>query len=247
MAIELLPLLEDTSPPPTPESGDALPTSTSDQETVDALAEYLDQFSPDFREYAIPNLTYENTRSIYNLLVGPDASPHSAIEGLRWLIPLLPPVVGATVALAAETINTLFNRAPEGEEPSIFDKVTATYEGGALSDWWGNVPFDTTDPRWVLVDTDTFTDAIHFFATGHVYLVSLIPPIMSRSEELIDSEVVHFGAGWWSEMVGTNRGERHYLDFEDNIIHQRGTLMRGVFVNLPKGGDGQVAAYRFTP
>lgn len=247
MATELLPLLTDDSSPVVPGGEYVPPTSGGDQDTADVIAEYLDFLNPALRQSSLAKMAYDEARSIRMILTSPDSPTKQASDLINSVLPLLPPQVAA-VLVGVNALLDQLNSNPAQASPTLrtkVDTIASSVAGGAS--WWGTVPFDATDPEWVLVGTSTFTDFIHFEEEGHVYLVSLIAPIMSRSKEIIDLETVHFGAGWIAEMAGTARGERHFLDFSENIYHRDGHLMRGALVNLPKGGDGQIAAYKYTP
>jgi hypothetical protein len=247
MAIELLPLLTDDSSPPVPGGEFVPPTASTSQEVVDVTAEYLDYLNPDLRPSSLAYMAWQESNWLSGafsaLWGGVKNGLDAASEGFSG--------IGLDVGrLWRETndfVETIITGVGwEEGQPTVVERLEAIQAGGSNS-WWGTVPFDATSPEWVLVDTDTFTDYTHFTAEAHVYLISLIAPIVSRSEEIIDGETVYFGAGWVAEMADTARGQRSYLDFEENIYHREGHLMRGVMVNLPKGGDGQVAAYKYTP
>lgn len=248
MAIELLPLLEETGSLPIPGGEYVPPSASTSQEVADAVAEYLDYLNPDLRTSSLAYMTWLETRQSNLILTGSDSPIRQAADAINSILPFLPPVVSATL-LAAQQLLAQLNSDPTPASPTLrtqVDSIASAVTAGTAS-WWNTVPFDPTNPEWVLVGTDTFTDYIHFEEEGHVYIIDAIAPIVSRHEEIIDGEVVYFGLGWWSEMAGDYRSQRSYLDFEKNLCHNRGHLMRGALVNFPKGGDGQISAYKYTP
>lgn len=247
MAIELLPLLTDDSPPPVPGGEYIPPTSASDQDTADVIAEYLDYLNPDLRTSSLAYMTWGLAGSVWTAFQQAGSALKTALGQAGGALEsgwgALGNAVGA-IHTAVDLVQNALGHTPG--TATVIERIDAISTGGSNS-WWGTVPFDPTNPEWVLVGTDTFTDAIHFEEVGHVYIVTAIAPFASRSEEIIDAETIYFGLGWIAEMAGNYRGQRSYLDFESNVFHREGHLMRGALVNFPKGGDGQISAYRYTP
>lgn len=247
MAIELIPLLTESGPPDEPPAGYSPPSVTTSQELAEWASEYLDANNPDLRASSLPKQNNDWLRSIWSALTSPDGVVRTLFAGVEAAVDLIRGDVEGFVD-AVETqydaISAALGHTPA--TPTVIERLDTISAGGGNA-WWGTVPFDPTNPEWVLVGTDTFTDFTHFVEEGHVYVVTAIPPITARSTENIDGETVYFGLGWWAEMAGDFRGQRAYLDFEENLCHREGHLMRGCMVNLPKGGDGQISAYRFTP
>lgn len=247
MAIELLPLLTDEGSPPLPGGEYVPPTATTSQEVADVTAEYLDYLNPDLRPSSLAYMGWLEGSMLHRSWQAFTRALGKAVDAGAETWSEFGNVVGtaiATMQLGIETVGSALGWS-EGT-PTVIERIDAITTAGGNS-WWGTIPFDPTNPEWVLVGTDTFTDYIHFEEEGHVYIIDAIAPITARSEEIIDGEVVYFGLGWWAEMAGDYRGQRGYLDFEKSLAHRDGHLMRGCLVNFPKGGDGQISAYKYTP
>lgn len=247
MAIELLPLLIESGPPEEPPAEYVPPVVTTHQEVAEWASEYLDANNPDLRATSLPLQAVEWAKSIWTAFTAPDGIFRTTAGAITTAVGAVGTVVDATATVLGEFRDEMADAIGwTPATPTVIERLDTIAAGGSNA-WWGTIPFDPTNPEWVLVGTDTFTNYIHFEEEGHVYLVDAIAPFASRSEEIVDSESVYFGLGWWSEMADDYRGQRSYLDFGKNIAHRDGHLMRGCLVNFPKGGNGQVSAYKYTP
>lgn len=104
-----------------------------------------------------------------------------------------------------------------------------------------DVPFGVGD--WTMSAEDDFTDAIAFAAPADAYVLSITSyqPTQPATESPAGLWLPRLG--WWCVLTGSLASERHFVDFQQEMLSDHGRRMAGCAIQLKPGTIAHVQAW----
>lgn len=174
------------------------------------------------------------------------------------LLARIPANILTSIADLAAWVSSWFGDAPRPEgTPTIPEQLASTFDQllalrDQVTELEGHVlqlqaPLDGFPTDFELASEFEFIDCLSWPVAADVYVlhVTTVPRGKALSP-VCGVNMIHHG-GWWAPLADTLPSERHYLDFEFNLIAQAGGRIPGILVELGQDGAATIQAWNRLP